>query len=95
MAEWAALANCVQLQRGGSAPLEKRSDQSMILSRSISQAYHSVRGVPVMALRTRQPFQIPHEAVQPASTCGAARAVALMTLRRVMMLVNCISEVAK
>lgn len=43
-----------------------------------------------MALRTRQPFQMPQEAVQPASTCGAAIAVALRTLRRAMMLVNCI-----
>jgi hypothetical protein len=54
------------------------------------EAYDSVKGVPVMALRTRQPFQIPQEAVQPGSTSGAARTVALRTLRRVLMLVNCI-----
>lgn len=45
-----------------------------------------------MALRTRQPFQMPHEAVQPASTCGAARAVALRTLNRATMLVKCMLE---
>lgn len=48
-----------------------------------------------MALRTRQPFQMPQEAVQPASTCGAAMAVALRTLKRATMLVNCILKFEK